>query len=342
MTLRIAWFASARGTGSRLLLEETLAAIQGERLDAEVVCVFCNRERKQSENTKAFLTYVKKREIPVIEQGSLAWRKRVHGEISDPRRQLAAWRRDFDEAAMRRIEEHRPDVAVMAGYMLVVTEELFNKLPMLNLHPALPDGPIGTWQEVIRELIKRRASKSGMTLQRITEKLDRGPAFSICCYPLPDEQFESLRAQDDVHSEDSELFRAIRAEGVKRESVFLVESLKKIAEDPKLLEPNAMSDPFDLTKPVDKELSPRGGREREAREREAREAEAREREAREREACEREAREREAREREAREREAREREARVTGEPSAVPGQEPVGDPKQGEVAVAAGQVSWG
>ena len=35
--------------------------------------------------------------------------------------------------------------------------------------------------------------------------------------------------------------------GVKRESVFLVESLKKIAEDPKLLEPNAMSDPFDLT-----------------------------------------------------------------------------------------------
>ena len=313
MTLRIAWFASARGTGSRLLLDQTLEAIQKKGLDAQVVCVFCNRERKQSDNTKAFLTYVEEQEIPLISESSRAWRERVHGEISDPRRQLATWRRDFDASTMRRIEEHRPDVAVMAGYMLVVTEALFEKLPMLNLHPALPDGPIGTWQEVIRDLINEDARRSGMTLQRITAELDRGPAVSTCCYPLPDEQFASLRAQDDVHSEDSELFRAIRAEGVKRESVFLVESLKKIAEDPKLLEPNAMSDPFDLTKRVDEELTETVDEELAK------------------------AVDEELSQSERREREGRERAEHVTGEQSAVPEWEPVGDPEQGGVLVAAG-----
>ena len=292
MTLRIAWFASARGTSSRLLLQAALEAIREGRLDAEVVCVFCNRERGQSANTDAFLDVVEAAGIPLIASSSWARRKKVGGAVSDPQGELEKWRRDYDDDVNRQIGPFQPHLAVLAGYMLVVTEGLFAKLPMLNLHPALPNGPIGTWQEVIFELIEKGANESGMSLQRITRKLDRGPAVSTCCYPLPDEQFASLRAQDDVHSEDSELFRAIRAEGVKRESVFLVESLKKIAEDPKLLEPNAMSDPFDLTKRVDEELT-------ETVDEELAKA--------------------------------------VDEELSAVPEWEPVGDPEQGGVLVAAG-----
>ena len=313
MTLRIAWFASARGTSSRLLLRAALEAIREGRLDAEVVCVFCNRERWQSDNTDAFLDDVVAAGIPLIESSSLAWRRRVCGAVSDPQGKLAKWRRGYDEHALREIGKYRPDLAVLAGYMMVTTEALCEALPMLNLHPALPNGPIGTWQEVIFELIEKGANESGMSLQRITAELDRGPAVSTCCYPLPDEQFASLRAQDDVHSEDSELFRAIRAEGVKRESVFLVESLKKIAEDPKLLEPNAMSDPFDLTKRVDEELTETVDEELAK------------------------AVDEELSQRERREREGRERAEHVTGEQSAVPEWEPVGDPEQGGVLVAAG-----
>ena len=174
MTLRIAWFASARGTSSRLLLRAALEAIERGRLDAEVVCVFCNRERGQSANTDAFLDDVEAAGLPLVASSSLAWRRRVGGAVSDPQGELAAWRRDYDNDALLRIGPYRPDLAVLAGYMLVTTDALCEALPMLNLHPALPDGPIGTWQEVIRELIAGGASESGMMLQRVTTELDRG------------------------------------------------------------------------------------------------------------------------------------------------------------------------
>ena len=211
MTLRIAWFASARGTSSRLLLQAALEAIEGGRLDAEVVCVFCNRERGQSDNTDAFLDDVKEAGIPLIASSSLAWRLDIGGAVSDPQGELAEWRRDYDNDALLRIRRYRPDLAMLAGYMLVTTDALCEALPMLNLHPALPDGPIGTWQEVIRELIAGGASESGMMLQRVTTELDRGPAVSVCRYPIGGD------------------FDAIRAAGVERESTFVVETLQAIA-----------------------------------------------------------------------------------------------------------------
>ena len=99
MTLRIAWFASARGTSSRLLLRAALGAIERGRLDAEVVCVFCNRERGQSANTDAFLDDVEAAGLPLVASSSLAWRRRVGGAVSDPQGELAAWRRDYDNDA---------------------------------------------------------------------------------------------------------------------------------------------------------------------------------------------------------------------------------------------------
>ena len=232
MTLRIAWFASARGTSSRLLLAEALAAIADGRLDAEVACVFCNRERGQSDNTDAFLDDVEAARIPLVSSGSLAWRRRVGGDISDPQGELASWRRDFDADALRRLEPYRPDIAMLAGYMLVVTEMLCDALPMLNLHPALPEGPIGTWQEVIQELINSGVEESGMMLQRVTTELDRGPIVSLCRYAIESGEFE-----------------AIRAAGVAREATFIVESLRAIADD--RVQIDRLADPVDLTAAVD-------------------------------------------------------------------------------------------
>ena len=235
MTLRIAWFASARGTSSRLLLRAALGAIERGRLDAEVVCVFCNRERGQSANTDAFLDDVEAAGIPLVASSSLAWRRRVGGAVSDPQGELAAWRRDYDNDALLRIGTYRPDLAVLAGYMLVTTDALCEALPMLNLHPALPDGPIGTWQEVIRELIARGASESGMMLQRVTTELDRGPVVSVCRYPIGGG------------------FDAIRAAGVARESTFVIETLRAIATG--TIELERLAEPVDLTAAVEAALS---------------------------------------------------------------------------------------
>ena len=184
MTLRLAWFATARGTSSRLLLETTQAAIARGELEAEIVVVFCNRERGQSENTDAFLAAVDAAELPLVMISSGAWRKRVGGARSDPGEALAPWRQDFDRAVRQAIEPFRPEAGLLAGYMLVTTAELCEHLPLLNLHPAQPDGPVGTWREVNSALIAMGAERSGLMLQRATVDLDRGPILTWCSYPI--------------------------------------------------------------------------------------------------------------------------------------------------------------
>ena len=90
MTLRLAWFATAKGSSSKLLFERTSAAIDAGDLDAEIVVVFCNRERGQSANTDAFLDLVEGQGTPLVTIASGAWRKRVGGGISKPGEPLAA------------------------------------------------------------------------------------------------------------------------------------------------------------------------------------------------------------------------------------------------------------
>ncbi|MDE2988282.1 MAG: formyltransferase family protein [Chloroflexota bacterium] len=230
MTLRIAWFATARGGSSRKLLNAANEAIREGRLDAEIVCVVCNRVRGQSANTDRFLDDVDSAGIPLISSSSLEWRRRVGGEISVPGRELASWRRDFDRHLYRQMLQHSPDVGMLAGYMLVITDVICDQLPCINLHPALPDGPIGTWQQVIHELIARQADRSGMVLQRVTTELDRGPTVTWAEYPIRGPLFDPLWAE---HGDDSDsetpLFHAIREAGASREPAFILKSLQAIA-----------------------------------------------------------------------------------------------------------------
>ena len=230
MTLRIAWFATARGTSSRGLLNAALGAIAEDRFDAEIVCVVCNRERGHSSNTDAFLDDVERAGIPLIARSSGEWRKAVGGAISDPASGLEPWRRDFDAYLYEGIADHRPDIAVMAGYMMIVTEVICDRLACLNLHPALPDGPIGAWQQVIRQLIAARADRSGMVLQRVTTELDRGPTATWAQYAIRGPQFDALWEQyGDNSADETPLFHAIREAGVSREPIFVIESLRAIA-----------------------------------------------------------------------------------------------------------------
>ncbi len=230
MTLRIAWFASARGTGSRGLFNTVRAAIAEGRLDAEIVCVVCNREHGQSANTDAFLDDVERDRIPLIARSSGEWRRAVGGAISDPAAALAPWRRDFDAYLYERLAAFRPDLAMMAGYMLVVTDVICDQLACLNLHPALPDGPIGAWRQVIQALIAERADRSGMMLQRVTPELDRGPTATWAQYAIRGPQFDPLwRRYGGEIKADTPLVQAIRAAGVRREPIFILQSLRALA-----------------------------------------------------------------------------------------------------------------
>ncbi len=230
MTLRIAWFATAKGQSSRKLLNAALDTIDACELDAHIVCVVCNRAPGQSANTDAFLNDARQAGIPLIAQSSGEWRRAVGGKISDPGKGLAPWRRDFDQHLYQQIIEFSPDVAMLAGYMMVITDVICDRLACVNLHPALPNGPIGTWQEVIHQLIAQRAESSGMVLQRVTTELDRGPTVTWAQYPIRGPGFDELWTEhgSDAKSE-TPLFHAIREAGASREPTFILQSLRAIA-----------------------------------------------------------------------------------------------------------------
>ena len=143
--------------------------------------------------------------------------------------------------------------------MLILGGEMCRRYPFLNLHPALPDGPIGTWQEVIWELIQTRADRTGAMIHLATEQVDRGPVVSFCTVPLRGECFDPLwdgLEQADLprvkaeQGDDFPLFRAIRAAEYRREPYLLLETLRAAADGQLPTAPNALLPP-DVESPSD-------------------------------------------------------------------------------------------
>jgi phosphoribosylglycinamide formyltransferase 1 len=254
--LRIAWLTTGRGPGSYGALEYTLRAID-RGLPVSIAAVFANREPGEAEATDRLIALVRDRGIPLETLSSVRFRKARGGKLSKPGEPLPEWRLEYDQEVAARLARHDFDLGVMFGYMLIATEPLFARFTFVNDHPALPDGPIGTYEEVIGELMRTGARESGCMLNVVTGDIDRGPIVSSCRYSIsgPEMQplWEEWRANDDpADFRQAPLFAAIRALGVKRERPFLVETWRAIAEKRLVVPP---SEPLDLTAEVERALA---------------------------------------------------------------------------------------
>ncbi|MGB2694311.1 MAG: formyltransferase family protein [Dehalococcoidia bacterium] len=168
--------------------------------------------------------------------------------------------------------ERKPiDFVLLAGYMLIVTRNLHDKYKMLNLHPALPEGPTGTWQQVIWQLIDQRAHISGAMIHIATQMLDQGPLVARCIFPLRGPGFDPLwqalgsRTAAEIQSDEGEdhpLFREIRRHGAIREQPLVLETLRALAlgrvrvEDRRVLDASSreLAGGLDLTTEIDAAL----------------------------------------------------------------------------------------
>jgi folate-dependent phosphoribosylglycinamide formyltransferase PurN len=237
VTLRIGWFTTARGPGSRAMYEAVASAIGRGALDAEFAFVFCNRDPGEDPLTDSFLRLVEGHGHRLVTRSSVAYRRAVGGRLSRPGEPLPAWRLDYDRAVEEALAGYAFDVGVLAGYMLIFEREFVTRHVVLNLHPALPSGPAGTWREVIRHLIRTHATESGVMLHLAIPEVDAGPVVAFCRYPLDDAELAPLWTQlgagaagiDDAALEASPLFAAIRERGVRREAPLLVATLAEFA-----------------------------------------------------------------------------------------------------------------
>jgi len=237
--LRVGWFSTGRDEAACQLLEAAWQAIQAGELKARIAFVFSNRERGENPASDRFFDLVEGYGIPLLYLSSKRFRQERGGQIARAAEPLPPWRVEYDRAVIRLLEEHPFDLGVLAGYMLIFTEEACQRYNLLNLHPAPPGGPAGTWQEVIWQLIEQRASTAGVMMHLATKELDQGPPVTYCTYGIRGPAFDRLWAQVVGRSvaevkasegEDNRLFQEIRRQGVMHELPLVVATLRAFAD----------------------------------------------------------------------------------------------------------------
>jgi len=236
---QLGWFSTGRDKAARELLQAVNSSISSSEIKAKIAFVFCNREPGESPESDLFLKLVGKYNLPIIYFSYQKFKARHGTPITNQAGSLPLWRLDYDREVMKQLQDFHPDLCVLAGYMLIVGAEMCQKYNMINLHPAAPGGPKGTWQEVIWQLIDDKAEETGAMMHLVTPELDKGPVVTYCTFPIRGKPFDKYWKDIEEHpieeikkrqGENNPLFKLIRRHGLAREFPLIISTLKAFSE----------------------------------------------------------------------------------------------------------------
>jgi phosphoribosylglycinamide formyltransferase-1 len=214
--LNIGWFSTGRDKAARQLLQAVQDSINTGHINGKISFVFSNREAGQTRETDLFFELVRSYNIPLI---CLSHKKfKIAGEEEE-------WRTKYDREVNNKIASFACDLCVLAGYMLIVSQVLCQQYDMVNLHPAPPGGPTGSWQDVIRALIDTNADTAGAIMHLVTPELDKGPVVTYCLFSIKGEPFAEYWRKDDRNT----LFRLIRRHDLAREFPLITLTLQSFS-----------------------------------------------------------------------------------------------------------------
>ena len=133
-------------------------------------------------------------------------RARLHGI-------QAEWIKDEDEI-LKRFEEEKIDVVVLAGYLAIVVDKLIEqyKNRIINIHPSLiPSfcGPGFYGMHVHEAVFKRGVKVSGATVHFVTGEVDGGPIILQRAVDISD-----LETPEDIQARVLEIEHEILPEAV--------------------------------------------------------------------------------------------------------------------------------
>ena len=147
MAYTMGWFSTGRDEAARELLQRVYENISNGVIPGRIGYVFCNRRPGEALESDRFIELVKALDLEVSFLSSSAFDPHLRSDS------LEIWRAKYHEEVMNRVQRYGAEVIVLAGYMLIVSPEMCRRYTIINLHPAQPGGPKGTWQEVIWQLI---------------------------------------------------------------------------------------------------------------------------------------------------------------------------------------------
>ena len=258
---RLGWFSTGRDKAARDLLTVAQRSIALGEIKAEITFVFCNRQYGEAKESDLFLKLVESYGLPLVCFSSKDFGT-THPRLS------TEWRLGYDREVMKRLKGFDADLGVLAGYMLIVGAEMCQNYNMINLHPAAPGGPKGTWQEVIWQLIEARAEATGVMMHLVTPELDEGPPVTYCTFAIRGKPFDKywreiegkpLEEIKKTEGENNRLFKTIRRHGLAREFPLIIATLKAFSQGRVKIEgskvANADGKPikgYNLTEEIDK------------------------------------------------------------------------------------------
>ena len=214
--LNIGWFSTGRDEAARQLLQAVQDKSHSGEITGEISFVFSNRELGEAKESDLFFELVRSYNIPLVCFSHKKFKASV--EEKD-------WRLKYDKEVNKRIQQFAPDFCVLAGYMLIVGEELCQQYDMINLHPAPPGGPTGSWQEVIWALIQNKAATAGAMMHLVSPELDKGPVISYCLFSIKGAPFDQYWQGRDKNM----LFQLIREHEVAREFPLIILTLQSLS-----------------------------------------------------------------------------------------------------------------
>ena len=249
--MRIGWLSSGHDAAASTLLSEVVRRARRDGIDLDIAVVFCDRERGEQPESDDFLDLVDELGLPVATLSSAAsWQAWRRSDTLDSRRYPnhaaihEAWRDAFHDEVTALLEPYAVDLLVLAGYMLITSPDMCVRFAILNLHPALPGGPHGTWQQVIWRLLADEADETGAMVHLATAELDSGPVVAYCSFPIVglrwDRLWHAFRRQRDqlgldalaaADGERQPLFAEIRRQGERREIPLLYQTIREFADE---------------------------------------------------------------------------------------------------------------
>jgi phosphoribosylglycinamide formyltransferase-1 len=171
MARRIAILLSGRGSNFEAIAD---AVQDGTIPDAEIVAVVSDVPGARG------LERARQRGLPAH-----AVDRRLHGS-----------RREHEDAVMRVLDEARPDLVCLAGYMRLLSPAFVGRYRgrILNIHPALL--PRFPGLDAQRRALEAGEKESGCTVHFVDEGTDTGPIILQRRVPvLPGDTEESLSAR---------------------------------------------------------------------------------------------------------------------------------------------------
>lgn len=165
---RIVILISGRGSNMQAMLKVAAA----ERWPAQIAAVISNQPNAAG--------------LDVARAAGIATSAINHRDYPD--REL------FDAALAELIDQHSPDLIVLAGFMRILTPGFVNKYfgRLINIHPSLlPSFPgLHTHQQAIDAGVKVH----GATVHFVTAELDHGPIIAQAVVPVLDDDTEDTLA----------------------------------------------------------------------------------------------------------------------------------------------------